>query len=145
MSKLLARARVKRENAEHNYIRIGIDDAYLDDCCYNLQQCIEFCLKYIVEMNGEHYVESHDIRAQLNKLKGLGVTLPFEPQLRYMASTLNSWEAESRYNDEFTAVLEDVEEARTLASEALAYCDGLVTELPEEPQDVDSLSPKKIE
>ena len=126
MSKLLARAHVKRINAENDYRRISEDDAFLDDCCYNLQQTIEFCLKYIVEMNGENYAENHDVRAQLNKLRSLGVVLPFFEEVRHLASTLNSWEAESRYNDSFIAVIEDVEEARALADRILVYCDGMV-------------------
>ena len=78
-------------------------------------------------MSGEFYVENHDVRAQLNKLKSLGVDLPFFDSVRALASTLNSWEAESRYNDDFTALMEDVEDARKLAKDLLDYCDGLVT------------------
>ena len=130
MSKLLARARIKRINAENDYRHISEDDAYLDDCCYNLQQTIEFCLKYIVELNGENYVENHDVRAQLNKLKSTGVILPFTDDIRSLASVLNSWEAETRYNDNFTSVIEDVDEARLLADKLLEYCEGLVEVLP---------------
>ena len=126
MSKLLARAHVKRINAENDYKRIGEDDAFLDDCCYNLQQVVEFTLKYIVELNGENYAENHDVRAQLNKLRAMGVELPFGDQVRHLASTLNSWEAESRYSDSFTSVIEDIDEVRSLADQLLAYCDGLV-------------------
>ncbi len=126
MSKLLARAKVKRVNAENDYRNIGTDDAYLDDCCYNLQQSIELGLKYIIEMNGEEYVETHDIRAQLNKLRSMGIYLNFAENLRMMASTLNSWETESRYNDNFTSLIEDVKEARALADLIIEYCDGLV-------------------
>ena len=129
MSKLLARAHVKFRNAEFDYTNIGTDDAFLDDCCYNLQQCIEFALKYIVEMNGENYVENHDVRPQLNKLKTMDVELPFFSSIRRLASTLNDWEAESRYNDDFTALIEDVEDARRLAREMLQYCDSLVQEI----------------
>ena len=132
MSKLLARAKIKRINAEHDYRHISEDDAYLDDCCYNLQQSIEFALKYIVEMSGENYAENHDVRAQLNKLKNLGVEVPFRNEVRALASTLNSWEAESRYNDDFMAVIEDVDDARALADKIIAWCDGMVTTLPEE-------------
>ena len=47
---------------------------------------------------------------------------------------LNSWETEARYNDDFTALIEDVEDSRVLAREILFYCDGLVqVEDPEEP------------
>ena len=126
MSKLLKRARVKRINAENDYRRITEDDAFLDDCCYNLQQTIEFCLKYIVEMNGENYVENHDVRAQLNKLRTLGVELDFFEDIRKLASVLNSWEAETRYNDSFVSLLEDIDEARALSDKILAYCNTLV-------------------
>jgi len=130
MSKLFARAKVKHENAESNYLRIGQDDAFLDETCYNLQQCIELALKYIVEMNGENYIENHDVRAQLNTLKNIGVDLPMAQEIRSMAGTLNSWEAESRYNDNFSALIEDVEAARLIAFKLLSYCETLAVEIP---------------
>ena len=40
MSKLLARAKAKRESANHSYNNMSIDDAYIDECCFNLQQGI---------------------------------------------------------------------------------------------------------
>lgn len=129
MSKLLQRAKVKLANAEHDYYNISVDDAYLDDCCYNLQQCIEYTLKYIVEMNGENYIETHDVRAQLNKLKNINVKLPFEDKIRKLAAVLNSWEAESRYNDNFIAVIEDVNEIKELAKDIINYADKLVKEI----------------
>lgn len=55
MSKLLARAKAKRTNVINCYNQISLDDAYIDECCFNLQQGIEFCLKYIVEMSGKIY------------------------------------------------------------------------------------------
>lgn len=128
MSKLLARAKVRLKNAENDYFYLSVDDAYVDDCCYNLQQCIEYCLKYIVELNGENYIENHDIRAQINKLRKMDVELPFIETLRKLASTLNSWEVESRYNDDFTALIEDVDEAMNLAKNIIIYCDELVKE-----------------
>ena len=129
MSKLLARAKAKHANVENNYIRIGEDDAFLDETCFNLQQCIELCLKYMVEMSGEEYVETHDIRAQINKLKSKNATIPCEQELRKMATTLNSWEAESRYNDNFTALIDDIEDARKIADELIKHCKGIVQEI----------------
>jgi len=125
MSKLLSRAKVKLENAETNFLKIGQDDAFLDETCYNLQQSIELTLKYIVEMNGEEYIETHDVRAQLNILAKNKIEIPFEDKIRNMASTINSWEAESRYNDNFTAVIEDVNEAREIAKEIIAFADQI--------------------
>ena len=128
MSKLLARAKVKYRNALNDYYQLSQDDAYVDDCCYNLQQCIEYCLKYIVELNGENYVENHDVRTQLNKLKELKVKLPFEESIRKNASLLNSWEAESRYNDDFVALIEDINDIKLLAKQIVDYADSLVEE-----------------
>lgn len=129
MSKLFARAQTKYANAENNYLRIGEDDAFLDETCFNLQQCIELCLKYLVEMSGEEYIETHDIRAQINKLRSLNAVIPCEQDLRKMATTLNSWEAESRYNDNFTALIDDIEDARNIAEELITYCRGIVKEI----------------
>lgn len=132
MSKLLARAKVKLANAQNNYKYIGQDDAFLDETCYNLQQCIEMSLKYLVEMQGENYVENHDVRAQINKLKSIGAEIPCEEEIRGIASTLNDWEAQSRYNDNFTALIEDVDIATDIANKLVAYCDELVKEAPTE-------------
>lgn len=111
MSKLLSRAEVALENAEHNYRMIHIDDAFLDACCYDLQQAIELSLKFLVEMTGQQYAQNHDIRANMNMLNRVDYHVSYEAELRNMASTLYSWETETRYKESFVAVLEDVENA----------------------------------
>ncbi len=126
MSKLLARAKAKKSSAENSYNNMSLDDAYIDECCFNLQQAIEFTLKYLVEMAGEHYIENHDIRAQMNKLKKLDKYFPCEEQLRSMASTINSWEVDTRYNDNFVALLEDIDDAMKIADELIEYCEKQV-------------------
>lgn len=126
MSKLLARAKAKKFSADNSYKFISVDDAYIDECCFNLQQVIEFCLKYMVEMCGEKYIENHDIRAQINTLKKLDKFIPCEDKLRQMASTLNSWAVETRYNDNFVALFEDIIDARQIAEELIAHCEKLV-------------------
>lgn len=126
MSKLLARAKAKRSSANHSYNNMSVDDAYVDECCFNLQQAIEFSLKYLVEMAGEPYMENHDIRAQMNLLKKLDKFIPCEEKLRLMASTINSWEVDTRYNDNFVALLEDIDEAKEIVDELIEYCDKQV-------------------
>lgn len=126
MSKLLARAKAKKFSADNSYNYISVDDAYIDECCFNFQQAIEFCLKYLVEISGEKYIENHDVRAQMNILKRLGKYIPCEEQLRQMASTLNSWAVETRYNDNFVALIEDIEDAKVIAEELIIYCDKQV-------------------
>lgn len=122
MSKLLSRSIVALENAEHNYKLIQQDDCFLDACCYNLQQAIELSLKFIVEMTGQQYAENHDIRANINILNRVDYHISYETEIRNMASTLYSWETESRYKESFVAVITDVEEAfvyaRALVDEA---------------------------
>lgn len=128
MSKLFARAKVKLINAKNDYYRLSIDDAYVDDCCYNLQQCIELCLKFFVEMNGENYIENHDARAQLNLISKQNFKFEFYNQIRNLASTINEWRVETRYNDDFTALKEDIDKILKLAEELVAYLDTLVIE-----------------
>jgi len=128
MSKLLARAKVKHINAEDNYLKMGQDDTYLDEVCFGLHQSIELCLKYLVEMNGENYVESHDILSQINKLKELNAYIPMEEELITISSLLTIWETEPRYNDNFTASLGDIDTARQISSKLVSYCDSLVEE-----------------
>ena len=129
MSKLLARAKVKRRNAEFDYYHLAEDDAFVDDCCFNLQQSIELALKYLVELNGENYIENHDIRAQINKLKQIGAYIPCEEKLRLYAALINSWEVESRYNDSFVAIKDDIDEIKVIADKVIEYCSSLVKEV----------------
>lgn len=127
MSKLLARAKAKKFSADNSYNLMSLDDAYIDECCFNLQQAIEFSLKYLVEISGENYIENHDIRAQMNTLKRLNKYFPCEEKLRLMASTINTWAVETRYNDNFVALLEDIDDAKMIAEKLISYCDEQVT------------------
>lgn len=127
MSKLLSRAKVALENAEHNYGRIQIDDCHLDACCYNLQQAVEFSLKFLVEMTGQQYAENHDVRANINILNRVDYHVSVEKELREMASTLYSWETESRYKESFVAILEDVDTALVLAKALISEADSKIS------------------
>lgn len=57
-------------------------------------------------MTGQQYAENHDIRANLNILNRVNYHVTNEDKLRNMASTLYSWETESRYRDSFVAVID---------------------------------------
>lgn len=121
MSKLLSRSKIALEHAHNDYKKINLNDCYLDSCCFNLQQCIEFLLKGIVEMNGFSYAENHDIRANLNILNRANIEIPCEKELRLMASTLYSWETESRYKECFIAAIKDIEEVFHIAGILTKY------------------------
>ena len=43
-----------------------------------------------------------------------------------MASTINSWEVDTRYNDNFVALLEDIDDAMKIADELIEYCEQQV-------------------
>ena len=122
MSKSLNRSKVTLRNAKNDLLYLNDDDAYLDDCCYNTQQSIEFVLKYLVELTGVSYVMSHDIRAQLNKLSK---DIPYFDKLWLMAPTINSWEDNSRYKDNFVALRQDVDEAIAIAEALISYAESL--------------------
>lgn len=121
MSKLYSRAKINYEHALSDYKKINTNDCYLDSCCFNLQQCIEFLLKGIVELNGEQYAENHDIRANLNILNRMHVEIPCEKELRAKASLLYSWETESRYKESFIAAINDIEEVFEIAEKLMEY------------------------
>lgn len=121
MSKLLSRSKISLEHAKSDYEKINLNDCYMDSCCFHLQQSIEFLLKGIVEMNGAQYAENHDIRANLNILNRLNVEIPSEKALRLLASTLYSWETESRYKESFIAAIKDIDEVFKIAEELTKY------------------------
>lgn len=130
MSKLLKRAKVQYKIACDCYLHFADDDAFIDACCYNLQQAIELCLKFAVELHGENYAENHDLRANLNKLSRLNIEVPMAKEIRDMASTLYSWETESRYNDDFIALIEDIDSAKEIGAELIRYCNSLYSQSP---------------
>jgi len=121
MSKLLSRAKINYEHAIIDYNKINENDCYLDSCCFHLQQCIEFILMGIVEINGLQYAENHDIRANLNILNRESISIPCEKELRYMSDTLYKWETESRYKESFIAAIKDIEEIMEYASSLLNF------------------------
>lgn len=121
MSRLLSRAKICFEHASSDYVKIYENDCYLDSCCFHLQQCIEFLLKGIVELNGLTYAENHDIRANLNILNRDSISTPHEKDLRLMSDIIYKWETESRYKDSFVAAIKDIEEIMEYATDLFKY------------------------
>lgn len=127
MSKLFSRAKTRLQTAKYSWKMRREDDSYVDAACFDLQQCMEFCLKTLVELNNESYVQNHDLRAQLNKLAKIGVNFPVFEKIAQNASTFNSWETESRYKDSFVALSQDVELAFQICEELIQNVDELIT------------------
>lgn len=126
MSKLFRRAKVCLVTAKDSYNRISEDDAFLDKCCFELQQSIEMTLKFIIELHGEKYFKTHDIRKHLDQIDDMKIDIPNKDGMRNMAVTLNSWEAESRYLDDFYAVKADIDIAMHCAIELINYAESLI-------------------
>ena len=114
MSKLFSIAKINLDHAAYDYQRLSEDDCYLGDLTLLPSAGHRPVKKGIVELNGEQYAENHDIRANLNILHRMEISIPYEKELRTIANTLYQWETESRYKAPilFTPLhVADVEEA----------------------------------
>ena len=125
MSKLLRRAKARFESAKMQYSKIGDDDAYLDMCCFDLQQVIEFTLKFIVESNGSRYKVGHNLLLQLADIEQLGIEIPDKSFYLSNASIINTWETQTRYFDDFTVVMSLVDEVIRKIPALIKFADSL--------------------
>ncbi|MCM1172517.1 MAG: HEPN domain-containing protein [Clostridium sp.] len=130
MSKLLNRAKVNRKIVADNYKLISTDDAYLDSCCFNVQQAIEQALKFLIEIYGGVHTEDYDAYVQLNKLLESPVNIPRVSELHNLANTLNNWKMEAWYSESFTASIEDLDKAISIADDIIAFADNSIQQLP---------------
>ena len=137
MSKLLRRAKARFESAKMQYSKIGDDDAYLDMCCFDLQQVIEFTLKFIVESSGRRYRVWHNLLLQLADIDELGIVIPDKSFYLANASIINTWETQTRYFDDFTTVISLVDEVIEKLPALIKFADSLVEEIHDEFKDMD--------
>lgn len=121
MSKLLNRSITKLDIAELAWSRRNMDDTYVDDACFNIQQSMEMTLKYLIELSGNLYPKSHRIESLISVLDGIGASAPQVDAIRNKAALYSAWEAESRYLDDFSALSSDVLEAIPLAKDLIEY------------------------
>lgn len=126
MSQVLSRAKVALKIAEYCKSNLGEEDAFLDSMCFNIQQALWFALNALMELNGKRYITNHDIRAQLNTLDRLGVSVPHAQELKNMVITINAWEAESKYVDSFLAVVSDVELVMSYTKDIISFAEQFV-------------------
>lgn len=93
------------------------DRALKGICCYHIQQCIEKCLKYVLDMKGIKYKYKHDLTPLVNTCLNLGVRIP--ETIQDNIDTLTDWESSSRYDANFDAIDSDIEELIIGAEELL--------------------------
>lgn len=118
MSSLLARARADIEISKMLLTDEGNpthDEMITDQAAYHAQQAIEKALKYQTEMLGIEYKKIHNLVGLIAPLETAGFHVPEE--LKAKAYAISDWEASSRYNDDFTVVKADIEDAIRLYEE----------------------------
>lgn len=125
MSKLLRRSKQRLISASNDWKYVSTDDSFVDGACFQLQQSMEFALKYLAEIMGIPYERTHDIRKLVECIKdSTDISIPVLDKVLQNADTYTSWEIKSRYTDDFIAVRKDVEYAFKVASELVSYIDN---------------------
>lgn len=110
MSQLLKKSENNIAIAKYTWRSASLDDSFISNTCYHLQQALELALKHLLELNAIEYPRTHNIRVLLDLCHS--INLPFEIPccVENKAPTYTNWEASSRYNDNFMASKTDVEE-----------------------------------
>ncbi len=119
----LSRANIYFESALDNWRKIGVDDTYLDNTCFNLSISIELSLKYLYEYSGIHYPRQYDIKTLLSGLSGLMSNYCYYNELVSESDTITRWYTESRYLDDFVAVIDTVCKVINYTRSLLKFCE----------------------
>lgn len=119
MSKLFEKAMRDYEVALDMEKKYFEDEDYADQTCYHLQQAHEKALKFLSEINGVAPQRVHNITRLLQDLDSAAIEYPAE--IAAVADMLTSWEANSRYNDDFIATKGQIQLAKQ-SFEALQAC-----------------------
>ena len=115
MSVLLLNAKTKIKSVD-----LAID--YLEDTqfnfsgeiCFNIQQILEFTIKYVLEVKCVEYRRSYDIEYLFDLLSSVCELSDVAVQLRTVADKITKWEASSRYDEGFTVEPNTVRETYSL-------------------------------
>ena len=97
MTNLLDRSIMRYKTAKRNRQETTYDDAWCDGICFDLQQAIEFLLKWKLENLGVIAPKTHDILVLCDLLVENGCDVYAVPNLKERASMITSWETASRY------------------------------------------------
>ena len=110
MSKLFSRSKYKLKSALYDLQNVASDDSALDSACFNLQQSLEFALKYIFECEGYVYPWGHSISKIISALESY-IDIPGSVSVfKDKAGIYTAWESESRYTDSFIGSIKDANE-----------------------------------
>lgn len=126
MGKLIFKGIERSKTARDLFNRSKIEtnnSVLIDMCCYDLQQALEFMLKGIIEINGNDYNKSHDLRAHIQELYKLEDELlnNILNEISLRAATFNEWQTKSRYMDMFFALEGDIEKGLEICRNLVKY------------------------
>lgn len=115
MSVLLLNAKTKIKSVD-----LAID--YLEDTqfnfsgeiCFNIQQILEFTIKYALEVKCVKYRRSHDIEYLFDLLSSVCELSDVAVQLRTVADKITTWEESALYDESFTIEPNTVREMYSL-------------------------------
>lgn len=99
MTTLLDRAKDKLDTVMYKSKHTTYDDAMCDNMCFDIQQCIEFTLKWKLEQIGIQYPKTHDLRSLCDLLEESGVSVYSVANLSDRADSITKWETTSRYGN----------------------------------------------
>lgn len=106
----------------------SFDELYADIAAYHLQQCVEKCIKAILEARHVEYPKTHNIMI----LQSLATDTMIDSILGPYASVFTTWEATTRYAGEVLPKTLDlsmfVEIAESLYKYAYEVCRGKALE-----------------
>lgn len=110
MSKLFSRSKMCLKSANYALSQLTNEDAALDNACFQLQQSLEFAIKYIFEVSTGNHPWGHSIEELICTLENT-IDIPAELAVfKGKAKTYTAWERDSRYLDSFVATVSDAKE-----------------------------------
>ena len=76
---------------------LDIDELFLNQIAYNIQQAYEMTIKYVLELNGVAYPKTHDLDQLIRIANENKVDLLLNEYLDEHSEMISQWEAKSRY------------------------------------------------
>ena len=76
---------------------LSVDELFLNQIAYDIQQAYEMAIKYLLELSGVEYPKTHDIDQLIRIANQTGVDLCISEYLDEHSEMISQWEAKSRY------------------------------------------------
>ena len=76
---------------------LTVDELFLNQIAYLIQQAYEMAIKYLLENNGVEYPKTHNIDQLVRLAREQGVELYISEYLDEHSEMISQWESKSRY------------------------------------------------